>query len=170
LVADCQSSLARWRKHFPQLFSEHGFSDVRQTEIHTAEPLVPEPSAVEFDLAIEKLKSHKSPSIYRIPTELFKAGGRIIRYEIHKHIIAIWKKEELPEEWKEWIVVPVYKNGDKTYCSNYRGILFCQLPTKVYPTSSHYIFCIRKILEKEMEIQQSSASGVYRIQESFGFD
>jgi hypothetical protein len=32
-----------------------GFSDVRQTEIRTAEPLVPEPSAVEFEMAVEGL-------------------------------------------------------------------------------------------------------------------
>jgi len=38
----------------------HGVNDVRQTEIHTAEPLVPELSAFEVDLAIEKLKRHKS--------------------------------------------------------------------------------------------------------------
>jgi len=30
---------------------------------YTAEPLVPEPSAAEFELAIDKLKSHKSPGI-----------------------------------------------------------------------------------------------------------
>jgi len=29
---------------------------IRQTEIHTAEPLVPEPSASEVELTIEKLK------------------------------------------------------------------------------------------------------------------
>jgi len=29
---------------------------------------------------------------------------------------------ELPEEWKESIVVPIYKKGDKRECSNYRGI------------------------------------------------
>jgi len=58
---------------------------------------------------------------------LIKAGGRTIRYEIHKLIISIWNKEELPEEWKESIVVPVYKKGDKTDCSNYRGISL--LPT-----------------------------------------
>jgi len=28
----------------------------------------------------------------------------------------------LPEEWKELITVPLYKKGDKTDCSNYRGI------------------------------------------------
>jgi len=34
----------------------HGIIDVRQTETHTAEPLVPEPSAFEVEWAIEKLK------------------------------------------------------------------------------------------------------------------
>jgi len=51
---------------------------------------------------------------------LIKAGGRIICSEIHKLIISIWNKEELPE-WKKSIIVSIYK-GDKTDCSNYRGI------------------------------------------------
>ena len=88
--------------------------DVRQAEIHTAEPLVPEPSASEVELAIDKLKSHKSPGIDQIPAELIKAGGRTIYLEIHKLIISIWKKEKLPEEWKESIIVPIHKKGDKT--------------------------------------------------------
>jgi len=37
---------------------------------------VPEPSAFEVKLAIEKLKSHRSPDIEQIPAELIKAGGR----------------------------------------------------------------------------------------------
>ena len=40
-----------------------GFKDAEQAEIHTAEPLVPEPSATEVELAIDKLNSHKSPGI-----------------------------------------------------------------------------------------------------------
>jgi hypothetical protein len=39
-------------------------------EIHTAELLVPERSVSEVELAIEKLKSHKSPGIDQIPAEL----------------------------------------------------------------------------------------------------
>ena len=48
----------------------HEVNDVRQTEIHTAEPLVPETSAFEVELAAEKLKSHKSPGTAQIPAEL----------------------------------------------------------------------------------------------------
>ena len=88
---------------------------------------MPEPSAFEVELAIEKLKNHKSPVIDQIPAELIKARGSTIRGEIHKLIISIWNKEELPDEWKESIIVPIYKKGDKTDCSNYRGISL--LPT-----------------------------------------
>ena len=56
LVTGSHSILARWRNHFSQLMNVHGFSNVRQTEIHSAEPLVPEPSACEIEMAIEKLK------------------------------------------------------------------------------------------------------------------
>jgi hypothetical protein len=56
LVSESHSILARWRNHFFQLLNVHRVNDVRQTEIHTAEPLVPEPSASEVEMAIEKQK------------------------------------------------------------------------------------------------------------------
>jgi hypothetical protein len=105
--------MARWRKHFSQLLNAHGVNDIRQTEIHTAAPLVPEPSAFEAELAIEMLKSHKSQDIDQTPAELIKTGEKTIRPAIHKSINSIWNKEELLEEWKESIIVPIYKHGDK---------------------------------------------------------
>jgi hypothetical protein len=74
LVADSHSVLARWRDHFSQLLNTHGVNNVRQTEIHTAERLVPEPSAFEVEMAIEKLKRHKSPGIIRFQQNLLKRG------------------------------------------------------------------------------------------------
>jgi len=56
LVTDTHSILARWRNHFSQLFNVHGVSDGRQTEIHTAEPLVSEPNAFGVERATEKLR------------------------------------------------------------------------------------------------------------------
>ena len=108
MVADSQNTLARWRKYFSQLLNVHGVNDVRRTEIHTAEPRVPEPSALEFELAIEKLKRHKTPGINQTPAELIKEGGRTIRYEIHK-LISICNKKKLPEEWNESNIVPIYE-------------------------------------------------------------
>jgi len=61
LVTDTNNILARWRNHFSQLFSVHGVIDVRPIEIHTAQPLVLELSALVVEVAIEKLKdtNHK---------------------------------------------------------------------------------------------------------------
>ena len=113
---------------FPSgLLNVHEVNDVSQTETHTAEPLVPEPSAFEVELAIEMIKSHKSLDIDQILGALIKEGGRTIHYQIHKLIVSIWNKEELPVEWKESIIVPIHKKGDKTDCNNYRGISL--LPT-----------------------------------------
>ena len=135
MVTGSYSILTRWRDYFSQLLNVHGVHDVRQTETHI-EPLVPEPSAFEVELAIEKLKSHKSPGIDQILAELAKEAGRTIRYQIHKLIDSIWNKEELPEEWKESIIVPIHKKGDKTDCNNYRGISL--LPT-VYKILSNIL-------------------------------
>ena len=109
----------------------HRVKDVGQEETHTAEPLVPEPSASEVELAINKLKSHKSPGIDQIPAELIKAGGRTICLEIHKLFTSIWKKEKLPEEWKKSIIMPIHKEGDKTDCNNYRGIILLPATYKI---------------------------------------
>ena len=68
-----------WRNHFSQLLNGHGVTDVRQREIRTAEPLVPEPCDFEFEMAIAMLKGHKSRGIDQIPAELITAENRIIR-------------------------------------------------------------------------------------------
>jgi len=113
------------------LFNVHEVNKVRQSEVKTAVSLVSEPSAFVFELAIERLKSHKSPGADHIPVELFKQVGRKIRFEIHKLINFIWKKEELSEEWKESIIVPVSKKGNKEIYSNYRGLSLFQTAYKI---------------------------------------
>jgi len=53
---------------------------------------------------------------------LTKAGSRTFRTEIHTHVNSVWNMKELPEEWKESIIIPIYKNSDKRDYGNYRGI------------------------------------------------
>jgi hypothetical protein len=55
LLADSHKIFNRWKNYFCQLLNIHGAGGIRQNEIHTAEPLVPEPSASEVEVAIGKL-------------------------------------------------------------------------------------------------------------------
>jgi hypothetical protein len=54
LFTDSHCILFRWRNHFAHLLNIHGVIDVRQSDIHTAELLVSEPSAYEVEVAIDK--------------------------------------------------------------------------------------------------------------------
>jgi hypothetical protein len=83
-----------------------------------AEPSVPEPSLVKVEIGIGKLKSYKSLGTDQILAKLIKAGGETLCSEIHKLICYIWNKEELPQQWKESIIIPIHKEGDKTDYNN----------------------------------------------------
>jgi hypothetical protein len=74
------------------------------------------------EIAIAKFKKYKSPGSDQIPAELIQAGSEMLLSAIHKLINSVWNKEEVPNQWKESIVVPVHKKGDKTDYNNYRGI------------------------------------------------
>jgi hypothetical protein len=52
LLADSYDILYRWKNYFSQLLNVHNVSDVRQIEVHTAEPLVPGPSRLEVEITI----------------------------------------------------------------------------------------------------------------------
>jgi hypothetical protein len=57
LPADPHSLLYRRKNNiFCQLLNIHGINDVGQTGIHTAEPLAPECTAFDDDMAIKQLK------------------------------------------------------------------------------------------------------------------
>jgi hypothetical protein len=49
----------------------------RQTEIHTAEPLVPEPSAAEVEVAIRKLKGISRQVLIRFQQNRFNWVGGV---------------------------------------------------------------------------------------------
>jgi hypothetical protein len=174
LLWDSHNILNRWRNYFSRLLNVHNVSDVKQIEVHTAEPLVPGPSRLEVEIVVAKLKKYKSPGSDQIPAELIQAGGEILLSAIHKLIYSVWSKEELPDQWKESIIVLIHKKGDKTDCNNYRGIsllstsykMLSNILSRLVPyideiigdhqcgfrrnrSTTDLIFCIRQILEKK---------------------
>ncbi|KAJ4449581.1 hypothetical protein ANN_00984 [Periplaneta americana] len=152
-------------------------NDRDEIQIQTAEPFIPEPTLYEVEIAIENLKNYKSPGIDKIPSELIQKGGSALSNEIYKLILAIWEKEIVPEQWKESIIVPIFKKGDKTNCSNFRGISLLLTSYKILSnillrrltpyvdeiigdhqcgfrrngSTIDQIYCIRQIMEKQWE-------------------
>jgi hypothetical protein len=93
---------------------------------------VPELSAFELEVAIEKLKRHKSPSIDQIPAELIKAGSRTVHSEIHNLINSVFNKEELSEEWSQSFYI-FMRTVIKQTVVIIEAYHFFQLHTKFYP-------------------------------------
>jgi len=122
LFADSHNILNKWENYFFQILNVCIIFYVRQTEMHAAEPLLPEPSCFEVEIAIAKLKRCKSPGTDQILAELIQTGGNTLCSEIQKHTASILNKEKLLQQWKESIIVPIYRKCDKIFCSNSRGI------------------------------------------------
>ena len=92
----------------------------------------------------------------------------------------MWSEEKVPSWWSLSILVPVYKKGDKTMCSNYRGISLLDIALKLFESiilhriqpltdpllrenqagfrpgrgCSDQIFSLRSLLSKRQEFQQ----------------
>jgi hypothetical protein len=90
--------------------------------MHTDQSSVHEPSPFEVESTNVILKWCISPNTDQIPAELVQARSNTLLSEHHKLTNSMWNKEELPQQWKESIIVLNYNTVDKTSYSNYRGI------------------------------------------------
>jgi hypothetical protein len=100
LVKGTKCVLNTCKKHVSQLLNIQGVNDVRQTEVHTTESVVPEPSVHDIEVSVGKFKNINIPCI-----------GQIMRSEIHKLINCVWSKEDIFQHWKDPAVLPVYMEG-----------------------------------------------------------
>jgi hypothetical protein len=82
-----------------------------------------------------KAEKYKSPVSDQISAEMYQAGGETLVSVTHKLITSIWNTEEMPDQWKESIIVPIHKTGDKTDCIIIVGYHCYQLHTTFYKTS-----------------------------------
>jgi hypothetical protein len=110
-----------------QVLNIYAINDIRQTEMHTSVPLFPGHSFSRFKLLMKIWKCINHQVLIKFRAELIQAGGNTLSFKIQKLINSTWNEEELSQQWKESITVPIYKKGDKTDCGYY--IRISLLPT-----------------------------------------
>ena len=52
--------------------------------------------------------------------------------ELHSVITEGWDNEYIPDDWKTSIIVPIFKNGDRMDCKNYRGLSLIPIAAKLF--------------------------------------
>jgi len=123
----------RWKQYFADLMKTDNNIDNQVQEVHTIEndTEIEPPTYKEVSNIINKLKRNKAPGTDSIPAELVKYGGYILKHRMYNLILLIWSKEQLPMEWLQGIICPVYKKQEWTICSNYRLIMLLNIAYKI---------------------------------------
>jgi len=127
----------------------------KENEIEIEQPTYKEVSDI-----IIKLKENKAPGTGSIPAELMKYGGYILKHRLYKLVLLIWKKEQLPTEWLQGIICPIYKKGHRAICSNYRLITLLNTAYKIFT------ILLNNRLSKIVESKLSEVQAGFRLNRS----
>ena len=183
-ITDTEGILLRWKSHFENLLNDHpNIPDdfLRGTPQHPIQQwMVRPPSKIEFENALKRMRPGKAPGPDNIPLEFFTMCGTEIQNHLLLLILKIWESGTVPQDFKDVIIVTIFKKGDREDCNNYRGISLLSIAGKILarilldrllvraeqilPESQSgfrpsrgtidMIFCARQLQEKSREHQQ----------------
>eukprot|EP01137_Pigoraptor_chileana_P025805 Opistho-2@95846 len=149
VVEDVGSTKAAWFEYFNRLgnptVQEGEFDDEfkRFVEDELTKEYSPELSD-DFKMLCEPIedgKVHRALSAVQIgkaagpdgvPNELLKAGGDFMVNLLRALFERSCKERKTPRAWKQGLIVPLHKKGDRTDPDNYRGITLLSCVGKLY--------------------------------------
>jgi hypothetical protein len=191
VITDSNHRRNRWKEHFDNLLNHTdppAPNPLLQTPITEDYPIYPvdinPPSVNEIERIIARLKNNKAPGEDGIPAEIFKACLPNISHWLHDIYCEVWAAEVIPQDWSEALLIPFFKKGDSSMCSNYRGISLIDIAGKIFSAlllnrfqsfrdgrtrvnqagfrrgrgCSDQIFSLRRLLEHRYRYQQSTVT------------
>jgi hypothetical protein len=141
IVGEEKDELEVWATYVKELLNpETNMITLEETICFGPESNIMVPTLQETLRVIRNLKNNRAPGEDSITLELIKYGGRKLCNRIHQLITTIWETEQMPQEWGTAIICPIYKQGDKLECRNYRGISLLNVTYKIFTNlSTRYI-------------------------------
>jgi hypothetical protein len=154
LVGGTDESLKRWVEYFGEVYGI-GEEETLQTEeeesLTTGEGEEP-PRKEKIKEIIKRFKNNKAPGENGITAEMLKVGGQNLEENIVKLINKAWDEETIPQRWKETLICPLHKKGDRSKCENYRGIALMDTIYKIMAVSIKSR--VNEVVERKIEQYQ----------------
>lgn len=150
-----------WLNHFQSLHSKDPRTSIQQQEIYNElQSLEKEKEQLnnldhsiteqEIRQAMKKLKNEKSLFVDKIRNEMIKASLESLMPVYNKLFNLILQSGKMPEIWCQGLITPIYKSGDKSDPTNYRGICVSSCLGKLFSSilnqRSHFYFEENKML------------------------
>ena len=124
--------IGRWKKHYEGLCQEADspYLAMQHSEATPEDDL--EIVKEEVRRSIRRLKTRKAPGICGIVPEMSKASGEMVVDWLAEVFNIVWRERVAPSDWKNAVIVPVYKKGSRLDCTNYREISLMSVVGKVF--------------------------------------
>ena len=135
-----------WLHHFKSLHSIDPMNSTHEHEIHgelnSLEHEKEQFTHLDYEMtereirqAAKQLKNKKSPFVDKIRKEMIKASLEPLMPVYVKLFNLILQSGKMSDVWCQGLITPIYKSGDKSDPTNYRGIcvssclgkLFCSI-------------------------------------------
>ena len=86
----------------------------------------------EIAKCLRNLKNSKTGGSDGIVDELLKYGGSGMVNLLEQLFSFIWQEEIVPRQWREGLIVNIFKKGDREDPANYRGFTLLSVVGKVF--------------------------------------
>ena len=85
----------------------------------------------EIAVCVRKHKNNKTGGSDGLVGELLKYGSGMIDL-LQQLFAVVWREEFVPPQWREGLIVNLFKKGDREDPGNYRGITLLSVVGKVF--------------------------------------
>ena len=107
------------------------------------------------------LRTGKAAGPDEIPAEAIKSDIETAINMLYSLFSKIWVKDEVPDQWKEGIIIKLPKKRGLRDCSSYRGIMLLSTPGKV--STGFYWRGWRRLLTPSSETSRQASGGTHLV-------
>jgi len=111
-------------QYYEKLWNTTNINEL-QLEYNSANYLHASVTIEELEKALKLTKNGKAPGQDNINSELYKYAPEEFQLRLLQFWNNIYRENRIPNEWRNAVITPIFKKGDRREPKNYRGINTC---------------------------------------------